>query len=107
MKEIKNFESKDCPIRNGMTVLGGKWSMVILANLLGGKKRYGELKKCIPDVTEKMLIHRLKDLEKSKLITRKDYQENPPKVEYSISKNGLEATKIIPILVKIFGVHVD
>lgn len=102
-KELSKKISAACPVRRGMTILGSKWSLLILENLLSGKKRYGELKKLIPDVTEKMLIQRLKELEEANLIAKKDYKEIPPRVEYSVTKRGEEAGKILPILHKIFS----
>jgi DNA-binding HxlR family transcriptional regulator len=98
-KEINSI----CPVRKGMTILGSKWSLLILKNLLSGKKRYSELKKAIPDVTEKMLIQRLRELEEACLIVKKDYKEIPPRVDYSITKRGQKAGEILPILHKIFS----
>ena len=64
-------------------VIGGKWTIIILYQLRGKTLRFGELKKLIPKITQKMLTHQLRDLESNKLVTRKVYAEVPPRVEYT------------------------
>ncbi len=86
-------------IRSSLNVLGGKWKMLILTYLFEGEKRFGELKKLIPEVSEKMLIQSLKELEESKVINKKVYPQSPPKVEYSLSSLGKET---IPILKSLY-----
>lgn len=89
-----------CPIRKALQVLGGKWTMLILMNL-AEPKRYGELKKLLPDISEKVLIQKLRYLEKNAIIKRKDFQEIPPKVLYSITRLGGKALSFIPGLEEI------
>ncbi len=91
-------QDNSCPVRNQMKILGGKWTMLILHHLRA-PIRFGKLKKDIPDVSEKMLIQRLRVLEESNYIKRKDFKQIPPKVEYSLSKKGEKALEVIPILV--------
>jgi DNA-binding HxlR family transcriptional regulator len=77
----------------GMIV--GKWKTILLWHLSGGRKRYGELKKLIPSVSEKMLIQSLRELEKDELVIRKVYPEVPPRVEYILSKRGKSLSPLI------------
>jgi len=76
-------------------MIAGKWKMIIIWHLGSGKKRYGELKKLIPNVSEKMLISSLRELEADMLIVRKAYTNIPPKVEYSLSRQGKSLSPLI------------
>ncbi len=98
--KYKDLDLKNCPIRKSLDILGSKWSFLILLNLQE-KKRYGELKKGIPDVSEKILIERLKLLEQKGFIIRKDFKEIPPKVEYTITPLGSKALNLAPTLKEI------
>jgi DNA-binding HxlR family transcriptional regulator len=73
----------DCPVNTAIEVIGGKWKVIILYQLRGQTLRFGELKKIIPKITQKMLSQQLRELEKNKLVIRKVYAEVPPKVEYT------------------------
>lgn len=84
-----------CALDVTMDHIGGKWKTVILWYLRKDKKRFSELKKLIPDITERMLSLQLKQLEASGLIRRKEYAVVPPKVEYSLTKDG---TSLVPML---------
>ncbi|MGQ1909105.1 winged helix-turn-helix transcriptional regulator [Marinifilum sp. RC60d5] len=75
-----------CPTSAAMELIGGKWKSVILMHLIDGKKRYNELRKGMPTITERTLSLQLKQLEKDDLISRKVYTKTPPlKVEYSLT----------------------
>ncbi|PWS22663.1 MarR family transcriptional regulator, partial [Enterococcus faecium] len=78
-----------------LEVIGGKWKPVILCHLREGKKRTGELKRLIPNITQKMLTQQLRELEKSGVIVRKVYEQIPPKVEYSLSEYGESLSEIL------------
>jgi DNA-binding HxlR family transcriptional regulator len=84
-----------CPVVSAIEVLGGKWTIIILYQLRGKTLRFGELKRLIPKITQKMLTHQLRDLEANKLVTRKVYAEVPPRVEYTPTEL---ADKLNPIL---------
>ena len=85
-KESSITECSDmsvCPVSTAIDVIGGKWKVIILYQLRGQTLRFGELKRSIPKITQKMLTHQLRELEADKLITRRVYAEVPPKVEYT------------------------
>jgi len=76
-------DMQSCPVTTAIDVIGGKWKVIILYQLRGQTLRFGELKRSIPKITQKMLTHQLRELEADKLITRHVYAEVPPKVEYT------------------------
>ena len=92
---INRIIVKQCPVSLTLDKIGGRWKPLILWHLIPGKKRYNELKKLIPAVTEKMLIQQLKQLEEDDLVTRKVIEIMPPHVEYNLSKLGKE---LIPVM---------
>lgn len=73
-----------------MHVIGGKWKLILLANLAQGPVRFGELSRRMPECSEKMLIQSLRELEQDGLVHRKQYPEVPPRVEYSLTNEGHE-----------------
>ena len=95
-----NFENKkilgdECSEVYAANIIGGQWSLVICSWLLQGKMRFSELRKSIPNITERMLTLQLRKLEQDNIIKRKVYAEVPPKVEYSLTPLG---QNFIPIL---------
>ena len=93
---MASHQMDDTPFGYTLSVIGGKWKMVIMFTLVEkGVLRYGELKKEIPDITHKMLSAQLKEMEADGIVTRKEYQQIPPKVEYSLSDKG---RSLMPIL---------
>jgi DNA-binding HxlR family transcriptional regulator len=78
-----------CPVTTALSVIGGKWKVIILWHLKeGGVKRFGELQRLVRGISQKMLTQELRDLEESGLVSRKVYPVVPPKVEYSLTETG-------------------
>ena len=82
-----------------MTLIGSKWKVLLIQNLSGGRQRYGELKRRLPDISEKMLIHELKELVEAGLVARHAYPEIPPRVEYELTASGQQALPVVDSIV--------
>jgi DNA-binding HxlR family transcriptional regulator len=89
-----------CPITSTVLAIGGRWKIIILWQLKDGALRYNEIKKAIPNVSEKMLIQQLKELINSGWVDKRDYNEIPPRTEYRLTKLG---KSFIPILESIYN----
>ncbi len=87
-----------CPVEASLEVIGGKWKGVILFHLLGGTKRFNELMRLMPDVTQRMLTRQLRELEADRIVDRRVYPEVPPKVEYSLTPFGATLEPILRML---------
>ncbi|MEM9324293.1 MAG: helix-turn-helix domain-containing protein [Bacteroidota bacterium] len=90
-----NNEDFHCALDLTMRFIGGKWKAVVIWYLRHGKRRFGELKSRIPDITDKMLSLQLKALEQDGIVSRKVYASVPPKVEYELTEEG---ATLIPIV---------
>ena len=77
-----------CPVETTLTLIGDKWKVLILRDLMPGTKRFGELKKSVGNVSQKVLTAQLRAMEESGLVNRKVYAEVPPRVEYSLTELG-------------------
>jgi DNA-binding HxlR family transcriptional regulator len=77
-----------CGLEAALEVVGGKWKVLILWPLHLGPRRFGELRRQVPGISEKMLIQHLKEMELDGIVTRKDYKEVPPRVEYALTSFG-------------------
>ena len=77
-----------CPVETTLLLIGDKWKVLILRDLMPGTKRFGELKKSIGSVSQKVLTAQLRDMEESGLLTRTVYAEVPPRVEYRLTDLG-------------------
>lgn len=96
MSELKTVkELPACPVETTLTLIGDKWKVLILRDLLTGTKRFGELKKSVGGVSQKVLTAQLRDMEESGLVNRKVYAEVPPRVEYSLTELGKSLNPIL------------
>ncbi len=77
-----------CPVELTIRLMGDRWKILILRDLMDGTKRFGELKKSLCDITQKVLTSNLRAMEESGLLTRKVYAEVPPRVEYTLTETG-------------------
>ncbi|GAB2955706.1 transcriptional activator HxlR [Hymenobacter coalescens] len=84
-----------CPIRTALELVGGKWRLLVLHQLAPAPRRFGELKRLLPDISEKILVHELKLLTDAALISRHNYGEVPPRVEYALTPAGRAALPLV------------
>jgi DNA-binding HxlR family transcriptional regulator len=84
-----------CGLDAALAVLGGKWKPLVLYHLAHGVHRYGELRRAVAGASDKVLIQQLKELQADEVIERVDYQQIPPKVEYSLTPFGLSLAKAL------------
>ena len=89
-----------CPVEITMGLIGEKWKVLIIRDLLTGTKRFGELRKSVTGITQKVLTNNLRQMEASGLVKRKVYAEVPPRVEYSLTERGLSLKPILDSMVK-------
>ncbi|MDR2284156.1 MAG: helix-turn-helix transcriptional regulator [Sphingobacterium sp.] len=94
----KQALSEDCLEVYAAHLIGGQWTLAICCYLVNGKHRFGELKKCLPNITERMLTLQLRKLEEHKIVTRTVHAEVPPRVEYELTPLGEKLTPIIKAL---------
>ncbi|QQU04758.1 winged helix-turn-helix transcriptional regulator [Myroides odoratus] len=100
-----HFENKkalvnECNEVYATSIIGGQWTMAICCYLLEGKMRFGEIKKVLPNITERVLTLQLRKLEEHNIISRTVYPEVPPRVEYELTSIGLKLAPIIKALGK-------
>ena len=91
-----------CPVEYTASIIGNKWKIIILRELLTGTKRYNELNRNVVGISAKVLTENLRDLEQDGIIKRKVYPVVPPKVEYSLTDKGLELKGVLDEM-KAFG----
>ena len=84
-----------CPVETTLTLIGDKWKVLILRDLMPGTKRFGELRKSVGDVSQKVLTAQLRDMEKSGLVHREVYAEVPPRVEYTLPDLGYSLKPVL------------
>lgn len=88
-------KTTSCPAEATLGVIGGKWKLLILSELFSGVSRFGELRRRLSGISEKILAQHLRELESDGIIARKIYPEIPPKVEYSLTASGKSLGPII------------
>lgn len=95
MEKSEIQELPACPVETTLTLISDKWKVLILRDLMSGTKRFGELRKSIGHVTQKVLTAQLRQMEESGLLTRKVYAAVPPRVEYSLTELGYSLKPIL------------
>ena len=85
----------DCPVKKTAEIIDGKWTTLIIRDLLSGKKRYSELLKSLGGISPKMLAARLRYLEEKGIVSRKLYPTVPPKTEYQLTELGMELKQVV------------
>ena len=89
------MELPACPVETTLMLIGDKWKVLILRDLMDGTKRFGERKKSIGTVSQKVLTAQLRDMEEKGLLTRKVYAEVPPRVEYTLTETGYSLKPVL------------
>lgn len=92
---ISNKKILDCPVATTINLIGNKWKLLIIRDLMEGTKRFGELRKSLAGISQRVLTENLRALEDDGLLNRKVFAEVPPRVEYSLSKTGLSLQPVI------------
>jgi DNA-binding HxlR family transcriptional regulator len=85
----------NCPLRKALKAFGGKWNLIIIKSVGSQELRFSKVRAKIPDISEKVLIDKLKILMEQNLIIRKDFKEVPPRVSYKLTKLGFQALVIV------------
>ena len=93
--QTEKKELPACPVETTLMLIGDKWKVLILRDLLPGTKRFGEQKTSIGNVSQKVLTAQLRDMERNGLVNRKVYPEVPPRVEYSLTELGRSLKPIL------------
>lgn len=97
---IKKEEMPECPVETTISLIGGKWKLLIMRNLLSRSWRFNELKKDLKGISQNVLTYNLRSMEEDGIIIRKIYPEIPPKVEYGLTKLGKSMKPIIKSMEK-------
>ena len=84
-----------CPVETTLLLIGNRWKILIIRDLMGGTRRFGELKKSVGAITQKVLASNLREMEADGLVTRTAYAEMPPRVEYSLTEAGRSLRPIL------------
>lgn len=95
-------ELPPCPVEVTLMLIGNKWKVLILRDLMDGTMRFGELKKSVGQISQKVLTSQLREMEAQGLVNRKVYAEVPPRVEYSLTKLGQSLKPVLDAL-RIWG----
>ena len=95
-------ELPECPVATAVSLIGGKWKLLILGNLKERPWRFNELKRSIDGISQKVLTDSLRQMIDDGLAYRRDYQEQPPRVEYGLTNLGMEMLPIVDALA-VFG----
>ena len=84
-----------CPVETTLMLISDRWKVLIIRDLLGGTKRFGELKKSVGSISQKVLTANLRSMEESGLLTRKVFAQVPPRVEYTLTETGYSLKSVL------------
>lgn len=101
---ITKDELPACPVETTLMLIGDKWKVLILRDLRTGTKRFGELKKSVTGISQKVLTSNLRDMEENGLLTRKVFPEVPPRVEYTLTELGHSMSPILDSM-EVWGIN--
>jgi DNA-binding HxlR family transcriptional regulator len=88
VSRAEEYSKLTCEVETTLKVIGGRWKVLIIRELITGVKRFGELQRSLPGITQKMLTQQLREMEEDGIIHREVYPQIPPKVEYSLTPLG-------------------
>ncbi len=88
-----------CPVETTLMLISDRWKVLIIRDLLEGTKRFGELKKSVGNISQKVLTSNLRSMEDAGLLTRKVYAEVPPRVEYTLTQTGYSLKPVLDAMV--------
>lgn len=100
MRKQRHQAYTNCPVEAALDIIGGKWKSIILFRVMEETRRFNELRRLLPNITQRMLTNQLRELERDGLISRKVYAQVPPKVEYSITEFGSTLEPVLRELTK-------
>jgi len=95
---LKRFDLPECPVEIALALMGDRWKILIVRDLLTGTKRFGELKKSLTGISQKVLTQHLRIMEENGLVNREVFAEVPPKVEYSLTEVGHSLKEILDVM---------
>lgn len=96
----KTKELPACPVETTLMLISDRWKVLILRDLMEGTRRFGELKKSIGSISQKVLTANLRDMEADGLLTRKVYPEVPPRVEYTLTETGYSLRSVLDAMTR-------
>lgn len=97
---INSSELPACPVETTLMLIGDKWKVLILRDLMSGTKRFGELKKSVSRISQKVLTTNLRDMEENGLLSREVFPEVPPRVEYTLTELGRSMSLILDAMAR-------
>lgn len=98
-----NISDENCPLRKSLEIIGSKWTLLIVFQINNRHIRYGELKRRIVGISEKMFVNELKKLTEKGIVHKKSFHEIPPKVEYSLTDRGKKLLPIIDMIIDFYN----
>jgi DNA-binding HxlR family transcriptional regulator len=105
MRKQRHARYANCPVEGALDIIGGKWKAMLLFHVMDGTKRFSELRRLLPGLTQRTLTNQLRELETDGVIARTVYAQLPPKVEYSITPFGATLRPVLAALAEWSQLH--